>query len=183
MKHFQTICLLFLGMMLPALGNILEFREFTLKQTEGQKPLTSEQIKNAILHQDLGKEKAIRVEINDGKFSHSDVTPVRYASEYNADFSVAEFVQKDVGIVITGTAQNVNQQIKVAFTYHRTTKVEDLIYGTKNNRALLVPAFNSFHSASEVTLDAQHSQWAIVRIPSKKDVRSYMAVRFIQAAQ
>ena len=170
-------------MLMPVLGSTLEFREFTLKQMEGQKPLTPEQIKNAIMNHNLGADKAVRVEIKDEAFSHIDVIPVKFVSEYNKDFSVAKLQERNVGVIITGSAiahQGMEKILKVAFSYSRTTKEEDMIYGVKGDRAILAPVFASYNSSAEVILDENSDQWIIVRIPSKADVRSYMAVKLIK---
>lgn len=168
-----------IALVMPAFADTIVFRAFTLDQAEGQDPLTTDQISEAVVQNGLGQDNEVEIPVEHDRFLHNTVKPIKLASEYNKDFTVSKFETKDLGIIIDGSITKINEVIEVAFSYSATTKSGDVIYGTNENRAMLMPKFKSMSLSTSMTLNREDSQWMVIPVPTPPDAttREYVAYR------
>jgi hypothetical protein len=167
------------ALVMPAFADTVVFRAFTLDQAEGQEPLTTDQITEAIVQNGLGEDREVEIPVENNRFLHNTIKPIKFASEYNKDLTVSKFDTKDLGIIIDGSITKMNDFIEVAFSYSATTKSGDVIYGTNENRAMLMPKFKSMSFSSSLVLNREDSQWMVIPLPAPPEVtsREYVAYR------
>jgi hypothetical protein len=179
MKRIQILTLMLACIALPSFAKTLEFRRFTLEPAKGQKPLTVEQINDAINQNQLGQDKAVKIPVENGKFSYVDINSIRFASEYNNDLTIAKYDSKDLGVIITGTTKKVDKYVEVTFSYNYTTKLKDVIYGAKNMRAILMPTFKSLGTSCSVIVELTNNQWQVRSISPGSESQTYIAFRIL----
>lgn len=168
-----------IALILPLSAETIVLRSFTLQPAEGQDPLTVEQIKDAITRNNLGQDTEVDIPIENSRFKHSNIKPIEFASEYNEDLTISKFDSKDLGVTIEGSTTKFNDHVEVKLSYSETTKTGDVIYGTKENRAILMPKFNSASLSSSVVLNVADNLWIVMTlsfIPESKSQR-YIAFR------
>lgn len=158
----------------------LEFRKITLEPAKGQKQLTLDQITKALNDNHLGVNEAIKVNDENGKFSFTDTTTIKYASEYNEDLTITEFDSEDLGTTIQGSTKKSNDYIEVTFEYKYSEKTKDIIHGTKGDRVILLPFFNRLMSSKVVTLNLNDNQWFVQSLTSPESAKqTFIAVRIL----
>ena len=172
-------------MIMSTFAETIEFRKFTLEPAKGQKQLTLDQITKVINDNHLGVNEAIKVNAENGKFSYTDTTTIKYASVYNDDSTIKEFDSQDLGTTIQGSTTKSDNHIRVNFKYKYSEKTKDIIYKAKGDRAILMPVFKSFKANSSVVLNQINNQWIAIAMPfpvspdSKK--QTYIALRVLNS--
>jgi hypothetical protein len=168
-----------IALVMPAFADTVVFRTFTLDQVEGQEPLTTEQITEAIIQNGLGDDREVKIAVENNRFLHNTLKPIKFASEYNEDLTISKFDTKELGIIIDGSITKMNDFLEVAFSYSATTKSGDVIYRTNENRAMLMPKFKSMSLSSSLVLNRDGSQWMVIPVPTAPEAtsREYVAYR------
>ncbi|MEO7098816.1 MAG: hypothetical protein ABI162_05605 [Luteolibacter sp.] len=168
-----------IALVMPAFADTIVFRAFSLDQAEGQDPLTTAQISEAIVQNELGQDNEVQIPVENDRFHHTTVKPIKFASEYNKDLTISKFDTKDLGIIIEGSIAKEGEYLDVAFSYSETTKSGGVIYGTNENRAMLMPKFKSMSLSSSLVQNREDSQWMVMPVPTapESSTREYIAYR------
>ena len=167
-------------MIMSTFAETIEFRKFTLEPAKGQKQLTLDQITKVINDNHLGVNEAIKVNAENGKFSYTDTTTIKYASVYNDDSTIKEFDSQDLGTTIQGSTTKSDNHIRVNFKYKYSEKTKDIIYKAKGDQAILMPVFNNLMYSTVLTLDINDNKWFVLSLTqAESGQQTFLAIRIL----